>query len=196
MIAQMRGAKAKSAGDEFEDELDRYHAALLRAELAYVWQSYPKLRFFGDRIGWQPGGKGAFDRWGSLYTGRPVYFELKHRKAKDYFTWMADDVHQLSALRTMAHVTQGMALCWVLVDWEYKDTKELRLHWITDIPDLRVDRETGTWVKNRRWMDTLEDEGLIEVPDVNVQYLHVQSDPGFGRIREMWANGQLAMKGA
>lgn len=192
MDAQTRGAKAQAVGATFEDETNRYCDQLLRSSLAYIQQSYPKLRYMGQKIGFKPGQRGEFDRWGSLFTGRAIYFELKHRTAKDIFIWSADDDHQMKALRAMCHVTQGMALCFVLFDWEWKGTKEMRLHWVTDIIDRQLIREQGIWIKNRQWFETLDNSGLVELPNADQQYRLAAEDPRYQRLATMWANDELA----
>lgn len=142
------GKQAKCSGDNFEAQLDAYHALLIETDQAvYIRRQMPPMRsvYRGGQTVFVPTGPGPCDYIFVLPYGQVGIFDAKSTGNKNQFSWPSAQHHQLDEMRTF---TVGPAFA--LVEW--RSAGEVRAHQYHSIADGIVRREEGVLVDGIEWL--------------------------------------------
>ena len=149
------GAEAQEAGEEWQDQLDNYHAGLMRrGQMIKIFRQYPKMTatFLMRRLVFviQKGEKGPCDYALIFADGRAGVCDAKSTSKQKQFTWPKKQEHQLTELRHLHFASDGYCPAFALVEW--REWREVRVHPIATIKDRTVYRADGLAVNGANWL--------------------------------------------
>ena len=154
---QVAGRRAKKHGDEFEGEIDEYHATcvvagrLLSAARRYTPTKPTRM---GKRLVFVATGKGQCDYDVIFRSHIGGVFDAKSCDHAKSFSWPEGQEHQLTELRDLHKRSGGRAPAFALVRWGV--AQMVRLHPIWTIEGRSVKMNEGYPVGGMDWLLTAE----------------------------------------